>query len=338
MLCVLWLSGCATVGWYGQAARGQIEMLCKREPIDRLMANPDTPDGLRDRLATALEAREFAMAELGLPDSPSYTYYADLERDAAVWNVIATPRFSMQPKTWCFPLVGCLAYRGYFRADAAHRYASRLAEQGYDTAVTPAVAYSTLGWFADPVLNTMLAYDDTWLAGLIFHELAHEKLYVRDDTAFNEAYARLVEREGVRRWLLQRDEHDQLRVWESDQVRRQGFINLLLDTRSALIELYGRDLPDDEMADAKGEKFDQLHERIREFGRVQDTERYAGWLRIEINNAHLASVATYEAGVAAFDRLLNDECGGDFDCLHAEAARMADWPAPERARFLSRED
>ncbi len=338
MLCVLWLSGCATVGWYGQAARGQIEMLCKREPIDRLMANPDTPDGLRDRLATALEAREFAMAELGLPDSRSYTYYADLERDAAVWNVIATPRFSMRPKTWCFPLVGCLAYRGYFRPEAAHRYAERLAEQGYDTIVSPAVAYSTLGWFADPVLNTMLAYDDTWLAGLIFHELAHEKLYVRDDTAFNEAYARLVEREGVRRWLLQRDEHERLREWESDQVRQQGFVDLLLTTRVELIELYAQDLPDDEMAHARQQRFQALRERIRDFGEQHGTDRYAGWLRIEINNAHLASVATYEAGVAAFARLLKDDCAQDLECLHAEASRMADRSPAERARFVAGKD
>ncbi len=338
MLCVLWLSGCATVGWYGQAARGQIEMLCKREPIDRLMADPDTPDRLRDRLATALEAREFAMAELGLPDSRSYTYYADLERDAAVWNVIATPRFSMQPKTWCFPLVGCLAYRGYFRAESAHRYAARLAEQGYDTTVSPAVAYSTLGWFADPVLNTMLAYDDTWLAGLIFHELAHEKIYVRDDTAFNEAYARLVEREGVRRWLLSREQYERLQEWEADQQRQQAFIGLLLEARGDLIELYAQDLPDDEMAQAKQERFQAFRERIRDFGEQYDTERYSGWLRIEINNAHLASVATYEAGVAAFARLLTDDCVGDLECLHAEAARMADGSPTQRARFVAGKD
>lgn len=338
MLCGLWLSGCATLGWYGQAARGQVEMLCKRQPIDRLMADPDTPKALRDRLATALEARQFAMAELGLPESRSYTYFADLERDAAVWNVIATPRFSMQPKTWCYPLVGCLAYRGYFRAEAAYRHAARLADQGYDTAVMPAVAYSTLGWFADPVLNTMLAYDDTWLAGLIFHELAHEKLYVRDDTAFNEAYARLVEREGVRRWLRARREHDRLRDWELDQVREQAFVDLLLATRVELIDVYARDLPEAAMAQAKQEQFRLLQERIRQFGDQHGNDRYAGWLRIELNNAYLASLATYEAGVAAFAGLLEHDCAGDLQCLHAEAARMAGWSASERARFLARED
>ena len=313
-------------------------MLCKREPVDRLLADPDTPESLRSRLGTALEVRDFAIAELELPDSPSYTYYADLERDAAIWNVVATPRFSMRPKTWCFPFVGCLAYRGYFREAAADRQAARLAARGYDVAVVPAVAYSTLGWFADPVLNTMLAYDDTWLAGLIFHELAHEKLFVRDDTAFNEAYARLIEREGVRRWLLSRGEDERLARWEADQLRHQAFIELLLQARAELIELYGTDLPEPELVAGKKSAFARLRERIAAFGREQGTDRYRSWLARDLNNAHLASVATYEAGVAAFADLLDVDCRGDIECLHAKAAEMAEWPAARRARFLGRED
>ncbi len=332
------LGGCATVGWYGQAAVGQLEMLCKRESVDRLLADPDTPEALRDRLVRALEVREFAITEMALPDSPSYTYYADLERDAAVWNVVATPRFSMQPKTWCYPFAGCLAYRGYFRELAAGRQADRLAGRGYDSAVIPAVAYSTLGWFADPVLNTMLEYDDTWLAGLIFHELAHEKLFVRDDTAFNEAYARLIEREGVRRWLRSRGEIDRLAQWEVNQVRHQAFIELLLQSRAELIELYGHERPEPEMASAKQATFDRLRERIATFGRQHDTDRYRGWLERDLNNAHLASVATYEAGVKAFAELLESHCRGDIGCLHARAAEMAEWSAARRARFLDRED
>ncbi len=338
VLCVLWLGGCATVGWYGQAAVGQIEMLCKREPVDRLLADPDIPDALRARLKTALEVREFAMAELALPDSPSYTYYADLEREAVVWNVVATPRFSMQPRTWCYPFVGCLAYRGYFREAAADRQALRLADRNYDVAVVPAVAYSTLGWFADPVLNTMLAYDDTWLAGLIFHELAHEKLFVRDDTAFNEAYARLIEREGVRRWLRSRGENERLAQWEADQLRHEAFIGLLLEARAELVELYTTDLPEPEMAAGKQATFERLRDRIAAFSHEQGTDRYQGWLARDVNNAHLASVATYEAGVAAFAELLEADCGGDIECLHAKAADMADWSAARRARFLGRED
>jgi predicted aminopeptidase len=337
-LCVLWLSGCATVGWYGQAAVGQLEMLCKREPIDRVLADPETPDALRERLETALEAREFAISELHLPDSRSYTYYADLERDAAVWNVVATPRFSMQAKTWCYPLVGCVAYRGYFRETAADRQARRLSERGLDTAVVPAVAYSTLGWFADPVLNTMLRHDEAWLAGLIFHELAHEALYVRDDTAFNEAYARLVEREGVRRWLGMRGEDDRLARWEDEQARQQAFIDLLLAARDELVELYRSQRPEAEMAAGKRDAFRRLRERIEAFAREHDTDRYRGWLEGDLNNAHLASVATYEAGVAAFARLLEERCEGDLACLHDSAAEMADWSRARRTRFLAGED
>lgn len=313
-------------------------MLCKREPIDRLLANPETPETLRERLAVALEAREFGIAELGLPDSPSYTYYADLERDAAVWNVIATPPYSMQPKTWCYPFVGCLAYRGYFRDAAAERQAERLAARGYDSAVVPAIAYSTLGWFADPVLNTMTDHDETWLAGLIFHELAHEKLYVRDDTAFNEAYARLVEREGVRRWLRSRGEDERLARWETGQQRQQAFIDLLLQARKELVELYGRDWPEARMETEKQLTFDRLRKRIADFGREHETGRYLGWLERDLNNAHLASVATYEAGVAAFANRLEAYCQDEIDCLHAQAAEMAEWSADRRARFLAGED
>jgi predicted aminopeptidase len=338
LLCVSWLGGCATVGWYGQAAAGQLEMLCKRESVDRLLADPDTPDALRARLVTALEVREFAVAELALPDSPSYTYYADLQRDAAVWNVVATPRFSMQPKTWCYPFVGCLAYRGYFREAAAKRRADRLAVRGYDVAVIPAVAYSTLGWFADPVLNTMLAYDDTWLAGLIFHELAHEKLFVRDDTAFNEGYARLIEREGVRRWLHSRGEYERLAQWEAEQMRQQAFIELLLQARAKLVTLYGTDLPEPELETGKQAVFERLRERILAFVREHETANYQGWLQRDLNNAHLASVATYEAGVAAFAELLEVRCRGDLACLHDRAAEMAGWSGARRARFLGRED
>jgi predicted aminopeptidase len=202
----------------------------------------------------------------------------------------------------------------------------------------PAVAYSTLGWFADPVLNTMLRHDEAWLAGLIFHELAHEALYVRDDTAFNEAYARLVEREGVRRWLGMRGQDDRLARWEDEQARQQAFIDLLLAARDELVELYRSQRPEAEMAAGKRDAFRRLRERIEAFAREHDTDRYRGWLEGDLNNAHLASVATYEAGVAAFARLLEERCEGDLACLHDSAAEMADWSRARRTRFLAGED
>lgn len=336
-LLALWLSGCATVGWYGQAVRGQVELLCKRQDIAELIADPATPDDLRRQLTTALDAREFAVAELGLPDSRSYTLYADLGRDAAVWNVVAAPRFSMEPKTWCYPFVGCLAYRGYFRPEGAEALARRLGREGHDSAVFPAAAYSTLGWFADPVLDTMLEQDEVRLAGLIFHELAHEKLHVRGDTAFNEAYATFVEREGIRRWLHARGDSARLERWEQDLAVEQAFIDLLLAARSRLVELYGRDLDAERMAEEKAARFGRLRHEYRQFEQRHETRRFRNWFDRPLNNAHLVMVATYESGVSAFRELLG-ECAGQLSCVHDKAQALADAPAPRRERFLGSED
>ncbi|MFW5927427.1 MAG: aminopeptidase, partial [Wenzhouxiangella sp.] len=270
----IWLSGCATLAWYGQAARGQIELLAKREDIADLIADPATPDDLRARLQYVLELRQFAVEELHLPDGRSYRSYADLEREAAVWNVVATPAFSMTPKTWCYPIAGCLAYRGYFRRERAEAHRDRLAADGYDAAVFPAVAYSTLGWFADPVLNTMLVDDDARLAGMIFHELAHEKLFVKGDTAFNEAYAGLVEREGVRRWLAARERKDDLTRYLEQREQERAFTRLLLDARERLVELYARDLEEERLIAAKAGVFAELRDEYAAFADEEGTDRF----------------------------------------------------------------
>ncbi|MGB0515187.1 MAG: aminopeptidase, partial [Wenzhouxiangellaceae bacterium] len=188
------LSGCVTLGWYAQAARGQFELLSKREHIESRIAAPDTPSEERRKLAWVLEARRFAHGHLALPDNGSYSRYVALDRDAVLWNVIATPEFSLEPKTWCYPWVGCLAYRGWFRLRRAEHEAERLRDKGLDVRVAPVAAYSTLGRFEDPVTSPMLAWNDAALAGLIFHELAHQRLFVPGDTAFNEAYASVVQR------------------------------------------------------------------------------------------------------------------------------------------------
>ena len=191
-LCCL-LSAC----YYVQATRGQIEVLSKREPIDEVLASPETDDELGRRLRLVQEAREFSIDELGLPDNDSYRSYSDLERDFVVWNVFAAPEFSLQAREWCYPIVGCVSYRGYFSETAAREEADRLARKGFDVAVGGVPAYSTLGNFADPVLSTMMRWDDVRLVSTLFHELAHQVLYIKDDTAFNESFATAVEEIGI---------------------------------------------------------------------------------------------------------------------------------------------
>ncbi len=329
-------SGCATLAWYGQAASGQLDLLSRREHIADLLADPATDPELKRRLALVLEMRDFAVAELGLPDSRSYTRYADLERDAAVWNVVAAPAFSLAPRRWCYPMVGCLAYRGFFDRERASALAGQLADEGYDSAVFPAVAYSTLGWFADPVLNTMLAWDDARLAGFIFHELAHEKLFVRGDTAFNEAYATLIEREGLRAWLTARAELDALAAWESDQALSAALTETMLAAREELTALYQRDWPPATMAAAKDEAFRQLGLSLAATAAAHGHPEPERWTARPLNNAHLAMAATYEAGVAAFAALFAD-CAGSWTCFHQRSRSLASESAEARRHFLDGE-
>ena len=316
------LSGCATLGWYGQAARGQLEIMSQRQDIAGLIERPETDPVLAERLSLALEIRAFAVTELGLPDSRSYTRFADLGREAAVWNVVATPRFDLRPKTWCYPLVGCLAYRGFFRQQRAEALAARLSEQGFDAAVFPVAAYSTLGWFADPVLNTMLSRSDARLAALIFHELAHEKLFLAGDTEFSEGYATAVERIGVERWLIARGEGEALEAWRRDEALHAQFTERLLVTRARLIEIYASDGSEADMLAARAEAFEQLRASLEGLDRAAGDRRFSRWAERGINNAHLALVATYEAAVAGFLRLYA-ECKRDLACFHACAADLA---------------
>lgn len=328
------LTGCAGLSWYGQAASGQLHLLSKREDIADLLADPGTDARLAERLRLALDIRDFAVAELGLPDSPSYTVYADLGRPAAVWNVVAARRFEIEPRTWCYPMVGCLAYRGFFDQQEADQFAASLKEQGYDAAVFPVPAYSTLGWFADPVLNTMLGRGDTWLAGLIFHELTHEKLFVKGDTAFSEGYATATERLGLKRWLTARGDPEEFERWRLEEAVQTRFRNLLLETRRALAELYRSELSDARKQAHRKQMFEALKTSARELDREIDDDRFSRWASRDINNAHLALVATYEASVDGFLRIYA-ACQSDMACFHDRVAELAKADADTRRQVLS---
>ena len=328
------LAGCTPLGYFLQSARGQLDLLSRREPIDELITNPDTEPELRARLQAVAEMREFASAELKLPDNRSYRSYADLGRPYVVWNVFAAPPLSVDPRTWCFPVVGCIAYRGYFAEQRARDYAGRLERRGDDVYVAGITAYSTLGHFADPVLNTMLRGDDLYLAGILFHELAHQVLYIRGDTGFNEAFASLVEEEGVRRWLSARDDAGAWTRWQARQQFRGVFGEMVADTREQLSQLYASAGSDSEKLGRKQEiiaGLRTLHERWRE--RLGADTGYEAWFAGPLNNAQLSSVATYRRLVPAF-RVMLDEAQGDLDVFYARAAEIGDLPAVERVETM----
>ena len=312
-----------------------MELLLKRKDIEKLIASPETPEEKRQKLEMVLALRDFANAELGLPDNGSYAGFVKLERDAVVYNVIAAPEFSVEPKTWCYPLVGCLAYRGYFDRDAAEHRAEKLAARGFDTLVSPVAAYSTLGRFNDPVTSPMLEFSDLRLAGLLFHELAHQRVFIKGETDFNEAYATAVERAGVNRWLANKKTASSLRAWQKSRRMQAEFTALLLRTRAELEALYRTDLTSTEMRASKQATFDELRARYAEFRQATGDDRFDAWMARDLNNAHLALLATYEAGTDAFGDLLA-EYGGDFERFHQAVERLAAAGRSVRADFLNR--
>ena len=263
------LPGCGTL-YLLQAARGQAQILVDRRPISAVVADPKTSPALRNTLTEVSAARDFATRELGEPDNRSYRLYADIGRPYVVWNVVAAPEFSISPKRWCFPIAGCVTYRGYFRQQAAQAYAGQLRKVGYDTVVSGVPAYSTLGHFDDPVLNTMLPYGRDQLAAIIFHELAHQMIYVAGDSAFNEAFASTVEETGLARWLTAKGRPGDIEKFRTGEARARQFSQLLRQARLDLAKLYASKLPVEPMRAAKQARLAALSVTLR------DTEKRLG--------------------------------------------------------------
>lgn len=330
LLMAILLNGCSS--YYGQLAVGQLELLRQRQPVTAIIDDPQSDPLLRQRLALALQARHFASNALGLPDNGSYRGYADIRRPFVVWNLFATEAFSVAPLDHCFPIAGCVAYRGYFQQGRARGAAARLDAEGYDTHVSGVQAYSTLGWFDDPLLSSMLRWGDERLAGLIFHELAHQQLYVPGDTAFNESYASFVEREGLRQWRASRGlppPSDTLRDQYADLSR------LALATRERLAALYASDLSEPEMRAAKAAEFmhmRQAYRRLRE-GPWKGDSRFDRWMAQPLNNASLVPFGLYDQWVSAFAALF-EQVGGDWPRFHAQVVALGRLPADERKRQL----
>lgn len=329
------LAGCAPPAYYLQAAEGHFELWRLARPIEDVQRDPAMPVSLQERLAVAAGLRDFASRELALPDNGSYRRYAALDRPYVVWNVLAAEEFSVRPKEWCFPVAGCVGYRGYFSRREADAHVADLREQGYEAHVVGVPAYSTLGWFDDPLLSTFIHYPETELARLIFHELSHQVAYARDDTEFNESFAVAVEQEGLRRWLAIHGSEDKRRGFARAQRMRADFMRLVLGARHRLDALYAGPLA---QADKRREKSRIFAALRRDYDALKtgDWQGYAGydrWFGQEINNATLASVGLYQQLVPAFEGLL-ERHGRDLPRFYAEVKALADLPREERRRRL----
>lgn len=317
-LAMLPLAGC----YYVQAVKGQWQLSRQREPITRVLQDEATSPALKARLRLVREARQFSIEALGLPDNDSYTTYADIERVYVVWNVFAAPEFSTRPKTWCFPVAGCVSYRGYFSREGADKKAARLAAKGYDVAVRGVAAYSTLGKFSDPIVSSMMNWDDTELVGVLFHELAHQVLYVKGDTAFNESFATAVEEFGVQRWLAAHEKNDEIETYLEHRRLREELMNLVATARADLEQIYGAQLAVAEKRRLKRARLQTLAEQVA--ARLERAGRDpAGWLNGALNNASLVPLVLYEERLPEFRALL-DKCGQRIECFYAEAKALAD--------------
>ncbi|OQW94804.1 MAG: hypothetical protein BWK79_04760 [Beggiatoa sp. IS2] len=330
LLCMSGLNGCSHIAYYSQAAAGQWDIFRRSQPIAKVVANPTTSSKLKQQLSDIVQIRAFASQELHLPDNRSYTYYADLERPYAVWSVVAAPAFSLIPKQWCFLFLGCISYRGYFSQESAQVLAAELRAQDYDVYVAGVVAYSTLGWFTDPVLNTVLAWPQPHIAAVIFHELAHQQLYIPNDTTFNESFAVAVEQVGVERWLAQQGTSEETIAYQESRRRETEFIGLVLATRNQLQAIYQRELPRAELQIAKEAAFDDLRNQYVQLrSRWGNYTGYDKWFREDLNNAKLASVVTYQALVPAFRALLTQK-NGDLLAFYEEVAKLGKLPKEQR--------
>lgn len=335
-IALLTLGGCTTASYYAQSIGGHIDLMAKRQDVGTLVEDDTTPPNLKRKLERAEAIRAFAVDELALPDNGSYRSYVDVGRPYVTWNVVATPALSLEPRTWCFPVVGCVAYRGYFEEADARDYGDALAAEDMDVAVVGARAYSTLGWFDDPILNTILFDAEYRFAGTLFHELAHERLFVAGDSSFNESYAVAVEREGVRRWLAQNAGPRMHKAYDRERARREEFLALASSTRDKLEALYASSMHDADKLREKARLFQELRDK---YARLKSTwNGYAGydrWFEKDLNNAKLALLATYNVYVPAFERLLAAH-KGDMSQFHEAVEALSKLPKEERDRELER--
>jgi predicted aminopeptidase len=317
-----------------QSAQGHFALMAKRRPISEVIDSPTTTPALRAQLRAVTVIRDFASRELGLPDNGSYRSYADLGRPYVVWNVVAAPEFSVDAKEWCYPIVGCVAYRGYFVEARARSFAARLRGQGFDVTVGGVAAYSTLGHFNDPILSSMVGWDDVELAAIIFHELTHQLLYVPNDSSFDEALATTVEEEGVRRWLISQGREADLANHLTQRQHSLEVIDLLTKTRASLSAMYASGLEPNQMRERKQAAFADLRSSYTDLKAAWGPHPpFEAWFKEDLNNGHLASIATYFNCVPGFERELA-AVGGNLTAFYARARELAKLDQDKRDALL----
>ncbi len=330
------VAGCGAIHYYAQAVGGHLAVMAAAKPIDKeLLEEPTLAPTLKAKLERVLEIRDFAVKELKLPDNGSYRRYADIGRPYVVWNVFVAEEFSLHPKQSCFPFAGCVAYRGFYAEADANAYGDVFRKGGDDVFIYGVTAYSTLGWFDDPVLNTFIGFAEAELARIIFHELAHQVVYTKDDSIFNESFAVAVEEEGVRRWVARFGTEAQLRSYEAGRQRRAEFIALIAKYQKLLGDMYATDLP----PVAKRAEKARLFAAMRADYQTMKNESWGGfagydrWFAQDLNNAHLASVATYGDLVPAF-RVLLAKNNGDMAAFYRDVKALAARPKAERLKEM----
>jgi len=347
-LIVAVVSGCQEIGFYSQAIKGQYQIFAHQQLIDKLVADPQTPEKLRAKLQLIEQLRAFAKDQLKLPVDGHYRKYVDVHREYVVWNVQAAPQFSLEPRTWWYPLVGSLEYRGYFSEKGATNYGARIAKKGDDVYVDGVEAYSTLGWFKDPILNTFISRSEPELAEVIFHELGHQRVFARGDTDFNEAFATTVGQEGARRWLRASGKTNLIEKYEVALRRNDQFVHLIMSTREQLEKIYGDTLDKDgkvkaaakppappaELKQAKARIFADLRANYQKL--KESWGGYAGyddWFGRELNNAQLNTIANYYDFLPAFERVLAMN-GNDMEKFYVEVERLSKLGKDERYQWL----
>ncbi len=335
MVTLILIGGCQSLGYYAQSVKGQWQVIHSSKSIDSWLQRSNTSAELRAKLEQVKSIRQFASTQLKLPDNKSYTYYADLKRPYVVWNIFAAPELSLEPYLWCYPIIGCQAYRGYFSKQPAVDLAQQIKAKGYDVSVGGVKAYSTLGWFNDPVLNTFVNYSQINLASLIFHELSHQIVYVKGDTVFNESFATLVENKGVEVWLKQQGKTEQLAWYQ----RNQQFENIVLDLitryKTKLTDLYRSEL---EQVLKLAQKQDLFAELKLEYQKLKTDFDFKSpwdkWFAQDLNNANLVAVGTYYDKVDEFEKLFY-KSGEDFSVFYAEVKRLAKLKKTQRDQYLA---
>jgi predicted aminopeptidase len=334
LILVLLVSGCSP-GYYVQAVRGELRILAHRQSVQKLIADPQTPPRLKQQLQLVQQLRTFGRTELKLPVDDAYNKYVDLHRKYVVWDVQAAPEFSLEPKTWNYLFVGRLAYRGYFSEKSAQKCGDELAKQGFDVYVDGVEAYSTLGWFKDPLLNTFIDTAEPELAELLFHELAHKRVFAAGDTDFNEAFATMVGEEGAHRWLRAKCDAALLEQYDAALARERDFVRLVTATRERLQKIYASPMPPDEMRREKQRAFEDLRREYAEMKTMQwrGYSGYDEWFANQLNNAKLNTVANYYDYVPGFQRLLQMN-GGDLGKFYSAAERLSKEPLSVRHQKL----